>query len=237
MTENKGNSTVADAAQFGRHMKHGGWELALLVARNVYKSKGSGSRSDLAPVQGKVTPAVFAKMAGVSARTVDYYYEAWQLAADRSDGACVTPAGSLKPGQDDSQSINDLVDEDDPELKAKALQELWSYFYRKAKGKLDKPKDDPKPVVEPPSSEIVEVEEVSDVSEPKPPIDDTVIRVRQKIGGYRESVDGIEARFAMLNGPITDSEAVQAIREIQAKAKAIMEKCDALVANPLSVVA
>lgn len=190
MTENKGNSIVADAAQFGRHMKHGGWELALLVARNVYKSKGSGSRSDLAPVQGKVTPAVFAKMAGVSARTVDYYYEAWQLAADRSDGACVTPAGSLKPGQDDSQSINDLVDEDDPELKAKALQELWSYFYRKAKGKLDKPKDDPKPVVEPPSSEVVGEDQDSEVDpEVSLGAGDSVQCARNEILEIKESIE------------------------------------------------
>jgi hypothetical protein len=71
-----------DARTFGLHFKQGGWRLGLLVARNVYVSDDERGRRDLkAPELGKVTANQFAEKAGVTAKTVQLYYRAWELAA------------------------------------------------------------------------------------------------------------------------------------------------------------
>ncbi|GFG95315.1 hypothetical protein [Mycobacterium timonense] len=86
-----------DAARFGRHFE-GGWQLGLLVARNVHKQTGAGRpKSEL--VRNKVSCAEFAAKAEVSERTVQLYYDTWQLAA--KEGHC-TPAEQLSPGGEDS---------------------------------------------------------------------------------------------------------------------------------------
>ena len=68
-----------------------------------------------------------------------------ELASNRSDGPCVTPPQLLKPGQDDTLSINELVEESDPDERLKALNKLWLSFYHKAKGKDEKPEPKPEP--------------------------------------------------------------------------------------------
>jgi hypothetical protein len=86
-----------DAHVFGQHFQ-GGWQLGLLVARNVHKQAGAGRPSKSEPVRNKVAPANFADKAGVSERTVQWYRNAWARAAE--DGHC-TPADELSPGDDD----------------------------------------------------------------------------------------------------------------------------------------
>lgn len=105
-----------DAARFGGHFE-GGWQLGLLVARNVYKRAGAGRPPKSEQVRIKVSPKQFADKAGVSDRTVQLYYDTWQLAAE--EGHC-TPAEKLSPG------------DDDPLLPASAStdhHELWRKFY------------------------------------------------------------------------------------------------------------
>lgn len=105
-----------DAARFGGHFE-GGWQLGLLVARNVYKRAGAGRPPKSEQVRIKVSPKQFAEKAGVSDRTVQLYYDTWQLAAE--EGHC-TPAEKLSPG------------DDDPLLPASAStdhHELWRKFY------------------------------------------------------------------------------------------------------------
>ncbi|MGV0037832.1 hypothetical protein [Mycobacterium colombiense] len=117
-------SVTEDARVFGQHFKQGGWRLGLLVARNVYVSDGARGRSDLeASKVGKVTANQFAEAAGVSARTVQLYYRAWELAAAKDE---CQHAAELSP---DSEDGNINFDEDDDEMRNK-----WSAYYRAAKG-------------------------------------------------------------------------------------------------------
>lgn len=115
-------STEDDAAEFGRHFA-GDWQLGLLVARNVYKKSGPGRRKKSEQVPNKVSCAEFAEKAGVSVRTVQWYYNTWELAAEA--GHC-TSADQLLPGDDDPKLV--AVDEQSDELR-----ELWRVWYRKAR--------------------------------------------------------------------------------------------------------
>ncbi|MCV7100729.1 hypothetical protein [Mycobacterium palustre] len=116
-------SIQEDARDFGQHFKQGGWRLGLLVARNVYVSGTERGRSDLqASRVGKVTANQFAETAGVSARSVQLYYRAWELAADKDE--CLH-ATELSPGSEDG-NIN--FDEDDDAMRAK-----WSAYYKAAR--------------------------------------------------------------------------------------------------------
>lgn len=113
-----------DAREFGQHFKQGSWRLGLLVARNVHVSDTERGRSDLEATKlGKVTANQFAVKAGVSPRTVQLYYRAWELAADAKK---CQPAAQLSPGAEDP-NINFEEDYD-------AERAEWLEYYRKAKG-------------------------------------------------------------------------------------------------------
>jgi hypothetical protein len=84
----------ADAQEFGRHVKQGGWRLGLLVARNVEKDNGHGGRKRN---DRKVSAARFAQMSGTSAPRVLRYFDAWEKAADQR---VVAHAVELVPGQE-----------------------------------------------------------------------------------------------------------------------------------------
>lgn len=111
-----------DAAEFGQHFKQGGWRLGLLVARSVKSSTGSGARSDLEHVPGKVTTSEFAKKSGIGDRSIRFYYKAWELAAD--DGM-VHHAKDLSPGDEDASLDYDEIDFDN--------RALWSKYLNKAR--------------------------------------------------------------------------------------------------------
>jgi hypothetical protein len=111
-----------DAARFGRHFE-GGWQLGLLVARNVYKKTGPGRLRKSEQVPNKASCAEFANKAGVSVRTVQWFYNTWELAADA--GHC-TSADELLPGDDDPRLST--IDVDSHEFR-----ELWRKFYREAR--------------------------------------------------------------------------------------------------------
>jgi hypothetical protein len=111
-----------DAAKFGRHFQ-GGWQLGLLVARNVNKRAKPGKPPKSEQVRNKVSCAKFAELANVSERTVQWFYDAWQLAAE--EGHC-TPAELLMPGSEDPKLSG--ID-----LRSHEFRELWRKYYREAR--------------------------------------------------------------------------------------------------------
>jgi hypothetical protein len=111
-----------DAAKFGRHFD-GGWLLGLLVARNVHKKAGPGRLKKSEQVPKKVSCAEFAEKAGISVRTVQWFYNTWAIAADA--GYC-TSADELRAGDEDPRLSK--VDVDSHEFC-----ELWRKFYREAR--------------------------------------------------------------------------------------------------------
>lgn len=148
------NQTELDAKEFGRHHKNGGWYLAMLVARSVEPGAGQGSKTSGTNTQlTKISATQFAELSGVSRKTVDLYYKAWVLAS-QSEGACVRHPSLLKPGDDDTESIDNLVNNDDPEEKAEELKRLWQTYYRLARPKKEpKPPEPPKNPIKPPITE------------------------------------------------------------------------------------
>lgn len=115
-------SLEEDAAKFGRHFE-GGWQLGLLVARNVHKRSRAGRPPISEPLRNKVSCAKFAKMAGVSERTIQWYCDTWALAAEA--GHC-TPADQLSPGEEDPRLSG--IDVDSYEV-----HELWNKCYREVR--------------------------------------------------------------------------------------------------------
>ena len=109
-----------DAERFGRHFE-GGWQLGLYVARSVHKQPRAGRPPKSEPVRNKVTCAQFAAKAGVSERTVQWYYDTWQLAAE--EGHC-TPADQLSPGDEDPLS---------PDTTTTEHRDMWRKFYRQTR--------------------------------------------------------------------------------------------------------
>lgn len=112
-----------NAAAFGRYFE-GGWQLGLYVARSVHKQSGVGRPPKSEQVRNKVSCARFAGLAGVSERTVQLYYDAWQLAAE--GGRC-TPVEQLSP------------DDEDPLLQdanTTEMRELWRKLYREARARV-----------------------------------------------------------------------------------------------------
>lgn len=220
----------SDAIEFGNHFKQGGWRLGLLVARNVHISNGERSRSDIAASKlGKLTANQFAEKSGVSARTVQLYYKAWELASNRSDGPCVTPPQLLKPGQDDTLSINELVEESDPDERLKALNKLWLSFYHKAKGKDEKPEPKPEPKPAEKTVEVAATEDDSDSNDDDSfvPIETQAELARKdkhnKIVESAESLERVADRFDQI-GEVEEPDDIQAVQEIVAKAEAIAAK-------------
>jgi hypothetical protein len=105
----------ADAKEYGRHVKQGGWRLGLLVARCVEKGRGTGGhpdRGDRYGQDGKVSASAFARLAGTDNTRVLRYLDAWTRAADTG---VVPDADRLHPGVD-------------PRLDWEALPE-WGEFY------------------------------------------------------------------------------------------------------------
>lgn len=86
--------TNHDAREFGQHVKHAGWRLGLLVARNVEPRQGA--RTDLFQSE-KVTAAEFARVADTSPARVLRYLDAWERAADAGH---VPHAADLNPRDD-----------------------------------------------------------------------------------------------------------------------------------------
>jgi hypothetical protein len=115
-------SIEEDARVFGQHFQ-GGWQLGLLVARNVHKRAGAGRPSKSEPVRNKVSCAEFAKIAGISDRTVQLVYDTWRLAAE--EGHC-TPPEQLLTGMDDPKLSG--IDVGDQEHR-----EMWRKFYRQTR--------------------------------------------------------------------------------------------------------
>lgn len=221
----------SDRTEFANNFKQGGWRLGLLVARNVYISSGERSRSDLTAAKlGKLTANQFAEGIDVSARTVQLYYKAWELASNRNDGPCVTPPSLLKPGQDDSASINELVEETDPDERLKALNKLWLSFYHKAKGKAE-PKPEPKPETKPSESKTEDIEPQDDSDESDEddfvPVETQAKLAQQdkhnKIIESVESLERVVDRFGQI-GEVEEPDDIVAIQEIVAKAEAIAAK-------------
>lgn len=97
--------TNHDAREFGQHVKHAGWRLGLLVARNVEPSRGQGSRTDTFATE-KVSAHAFAVEAGTSTDRVLRYLDAWQRAADAGH---VPHAADLKPGDDAALPDTDVL--------------------------------------------------------------------------------------------------------------------------------
>ena len=105
-------SVQADAAEFGTHIKTGGWRLGLLVVRSVTPGEGTGRPpKDRLPLEGgKISARAFAERSGTSHKRVGRYFVAWQKAADT--GLVPDPV-ELDPG-------------DEIELPD---GKLWSNFY------------------------------------------------------------------------------------------------------------
>lgn len=120
-TDASNASIDRDAERFGRYFE-GGWQLGLYVARSVHKQPRAGRPPKSEPVRNKVACAEFAAKAGVSERTVQWYYDAWGLAAEA--GYC-TPAEQLSPGNDDPRLA--------AEKGSTEQRELWRKFYRQAR--------------------------------------------------------------------------------------------------------
>ncbi|MCV7030253.1 hypothetical protein [Mycobacterium sherrisii] len=116
-----------DARVFGQHFE-GGWQLGLLVARNVHKRARAGRPAKSERVRNKVTCGEFAKLAGVSDRTIQWYWDTWALAAEA--GHC-TPADELPLGADDPRLTN--IDVDNYEFR-----ELWNKCYREVRQRRSK---------------------------------------------------------------------------------------------------
>lgn len=99
MKGNRVDHIDQDAAEFGVHIKAGGWRLGLLVARNVQPGTGEGrpprNRETLTVV--KVSAAEFARLAGTSVPRTLRYFDAWERAADVG---LVPHAATLAPGDD-----------------------------------------------------------------------------------------------------------------------------------------
>lgn len=89
--------TVADAAEFGIHVRQGGWRLGLLVARNVTRSKPGSTKIVARATIKKVSATQFAKSSGTSADRVLRYLDAWKAAADQGH---VPMPDTLTPGEE-----------------------------------------------------------------------------------------------------------------------------------------
>jgi hypothetical protein len=104
-----------DAAEFGAHVRSGGWRLGLLVARNVYRGRPSAKINSISVELGKVSTAQFARKAGISDETIRRYLTAWELAATQD---LVPATADLRPGQDPVLRVEDL-----PEWSSFTVQE------------------------------------------------------------------------------------------------------------------
>jgi hypothetical protein len=183
-----------DAAEFGIGVRCGGWRLGLLVARNV--EPGTAGRpteeSRTSAQLTKVSGRKFAEMAGVSARSVDYYYKAWDLAAQ---AGLVPKADQIAFGDDEvAVDIDSIEVEDNPRTQ-------WGHFYGLAKNppkEKEKKKEPEKPSTPTEVDKdfgIVPEPTVSD--EDKAEADAKIIR--NELLEILESVRGLQSRLQRLN--------------------------------------
>lgn len=70
------------AAEFGVHVRQGGWRLGLLVARCVEVDKGHGQTRNVAGAtfDAKVSAREFARLSSTTADRVLRYLKAWDRA-------------------------------------------------------------------------------------------------------------------------------------------------------------
>jgi hypothetical protein len=88
---------MADAVEYGHHVKQGGWRLGLLVARSVTKGAGTGGTTRSRGQVAKVSAEAFAKESGASRSTVTRHLDTWNAAAKQG----LVPASTdLVPGQE-----------------------------------------------------------------------------------------------------------------------------------------
>lgn len=141
MTENKGNSTVeAKATQFANlYRQPTGWRLAWLVVSSCERGQGDGVNTiyrDRVATSGhpdKVSLRRFAELADVSRATVQYFYQAWELAADSGQ----VPHAKDVPNTDtwDHLLVDYGIDKFDLETDDhdKEPEWHWSHWYQQAK--------------------------------------------------------------------------------------------------------
>lgn len=111
-------TTKTDAAEFGVHVRQGGWRLGLLVARNVaHVSRGGDRRSKRRhALNGKISATEFAALSDTTHDRVLRYLRAWDAAAD--DGH-VPHSRNLAPAS--KVPLDDMPD--------------WKQFYPPANGR------------------------------------------------------------------------------------------------------
>lgn len=213
-----GNQIDSDATEFANHFKQGGWRLGLLVARSVVMQAKPGGipTGD----NGKVTTGEFAKKSGVSQTTVQYYFKAWELAAD--EGHCLH-ARELNPGDEDASIDHD---EDDNESRI-----MWSKFYQKAR----EPKK-PKQQVEKKPEPKVEAEANESEDETSTETDSFVINEAEldrqfrhdRIVNAREAFEAHATKLSEI-GVVTEAEDVAALQDIYKYAQQILAQLEGLL--------
>jgi hypothetical protein len=85
-----------DAREYGEHVRHGGWRLALLVARSVERDAGHGGKP-IDRAVSKTSATKFAVMSGTTHSRVLRHLDAWEKAADAGH---VAHAADIEPGQE-----------------------------------------------------------------------------------------------------------------------------------------
>lgn len=227
------------AEEFGKVHRQSGWHLAWLVVSSCVKQNEQGGRPKKpAPVpvsdgdDGKVSTGEFAKLAGVSVRTVKYYYHAWEIAASKGQ----VPKAKDVANESDWKEL--LVDYGFDEFdESEDPEQHWSYFYQLAKkpkpaAKKEEPQSNPQPKQEEQKKEKEEISFDDIETKTEETEDIKIVRTRQKFADYRDRLEGLEDKISCMsfNGPVTDPDTIKSIRTMHARARQIMEKCDALIA-------
>lgn len=115
----------AKASAFKKLEAKTGWRQAWLVVSSAEKGQpGRPSKTATSGRLEKVSLAEFAKLAGVGRSTVQYYYNAWDLAYH--DGTTPCPADKVRPTEDVEPPDEFLLDDDD-------LAKPWAYYFDWAK--------------------------------------------------------------------------------------------------------
>ena len=158
------------ARRFGELVRQPtGWTLGWLVVSGAYRQDSAGRPAKSAPVRkdGKISVAKFAELADVSERTVLYYFQAWELAADAGQ---VPAAKDIENSEDWNDLLTDYgMDEFD---NADDIEQHWSNWYQQAKQGIktkaqqakskpepkSEPKPEPKPEPKTKSDNIIEEE-------------------------------------------------------------------------------
>lgn len=105
----------ANAVEFGRHVKQGGWALALLVVCSVEKGEGQGKPRRDRDEAEKISAKEFGRRAGTSADRVLRYLDAWERAY--AANVVSWPAAEFTPDEVDRV-----------ELDAETLPDFGDYY-------------------------------------------------------------------------------------------------------------